>query len=832
MPHLEKLVRLVLFGLVMCFFMSGCQHALLSINSPDNTLFAELSTDSTGRLYYSVERNGAELIEKATLGLIVDEVDLGKNVKIGSCEFKTTVDKIYRWRGVHSTAQNNYNEVVVPVTHLASEVAYHIEMRVFNDGIAYRTILPGKGKRMVDGEVASWQISKEAIAWYHSDTRDYEDPIRPTKVADIAKGAKMAPPVVLELPKNNGYLALTEASLFEYSGFILKSSDEGQFQVDFEDDPHGWTMQDTITTPWRIAIISPDLNGLVNSDMIHNVCPPPAPELANADWIRPGRSVWSWWSSGTGDWNQQKRYVDRAAELGFEYNLVDELWETWKSGQKDKWDLLKEVVDYAKKKNVNIWVWKYWQEINTAQQRLDFFKKVKKVGAVGVKIDFMESDSKDRIDFYTATLRDAAKFQLMINFHGANKPTGESRTFPHEMTREGIYGLENNKGDSIPAFHNAALPFTRYIAGHGDYTPCTFNPEKLRGTSFAHQLATTIVFTSPVTHWADQPDNYLASIAVDVIKKIPTCWDETRVLPGSSIGEIAAFARRKGENWYVGVLNGGDERNFKIDLSFLGTGHYETVTFSDDLKRPDDLLRQEMVLDDNATLTTVMHAGGGYVAQLIRTDKPLAHVVIQHDGLYLKKPAQVTLTIVDPNSSIYYSLDGSMPTMNSTHYKDALSINEPVILRAVSFKNGERNCLSEARFVRPHAPDILTPNGLFMTQKTVEIDRKEHEGTLYYTLDGTDPTESSFVYKKPFEISDTSVLRAKIIWQSGFCSDVNEANYTRPEPRKPEIPGKLNKGLQYLCYLARCETCADIRSLSATKSGIVNDFDIQLSFTT
>jgi alpha-glucosidase len=128
---------------------------------------------------------------------------------------------------------------------------------------------------------------------------------------------------------------------------------------------------------------------------------------------------------------------------------------------------------------------------------------------------------------------DAAEYKLMVNFHGANKPTGEPRTYPNEMTREGILGLEYNKWSDIPPSHYATLPFTRYLAGHGDFTPCTFNPEKLKGTTVSLQLASTVVFTSPLMHWADQWKFYLASPAVDVIKQIPSVWEETWSCPAA-----------------------------------------------------------------------------------------------------------------------------------------------------------------------------------------------------------------------------------------------------------------------------------------------------------
>ena len=217
----------------------------------------------------------------------------------------------------------------------------------------------------------------------------------------------------------------------------------------------------------------------------------------------------------------------------------------------------------------------------------DYFARVADVGAVGVKIDFMNSEAKVMVDFEIAALRLAAERQLMINFHGCHASTGESRTYPNEMTREGIRGIEVNKmrEGPLPASHNAALPFTRFLVGHADYTPILYtNPGP---TTWAHQLATPILFDSPVQVYAEHPGFLMrhakAKHALSVTRSIPTVWDETRILEGSRIGGLAAMARRSGDRWFIGVLNGGEHRSYEMKLAFLPKGHYDMVIVSDDL---------------------------------------------------------------------------------------------------------------------------------------------------------------------------------------------------------------------------------------------------------
>ncbi|MBN1490260.1 MAG: glycoside hydrolase family 97 catalytic domain-containing protein, partial [Phycisphaerae bacterium] len=347
------------------------------------------------------------------------------------------------------------------------------------------------------------------------------------------------------------------------------------------------------------------------------------------DWLKPGRCLWQWWAyndPGT-HWSKQKWFVDKAAELNCQYYLVDEGWEhtrqEWATDGHDVWSRMKELCDYAASKGVGIWVWRGWQYdekrqlpgLETPEKREDFFHRCAEVGIKGTKIDFMNSESHDRLAFYEACLRTAAKYKIMVNFHGANKPAGEARTWPHEMTREGIKGLEHNKWSTLPPHHYASLPFTRYLAGHGDFTPTTFQPKFLKGTTVAQQLACAVVCTSPILCWADKPDVYLESPVVDVIRTMPCVWDETRVLDGSKIGDLAMFARRSGKDWYVGILNGAGARELTLDCAFLGNGEYVADFFGDVANDPTQFsIEREVKINASTHRPVRLNAGGGLVA--------------------------------------------------------------------------------------------------------------------------------------------------------------------------------------------------------------------------
>ena len=241
---------------------------------------------------------------------------------------------------------------------------------------------------------------------------------------------------------------------------------------------------------------------------------------------------------------------------------------------------LAKLASYAAGKNVGIWVWVRWSDVNNPandwENMRSFFGSLSKTGIRGIKIDFMDSASQERLAFYDAVAENLAKNKLMVNFHGANTPTGEERSWPHEMSREGIYGGEQNIWAAIGGQHYCALPFTRLISGHADFTGGYFgHGPKLRGSSWTLQMAANIIYTSPMLHWVSNPADMKAAFPKDspereVVRNIPSVWEETIVLPPSAIGECAAFARRSGNQWYIALMNGdGRERTVSIPLNFL-----------------------------------------------------------------------------------------------------------------------------------------------------------------------------------------------------------------------------------------------------------------------
>ena len=229
---------------------------------------------------------------------------------------------------------------------------------------------------------------------------------------------------------------------------------------------------------------------------------------------------------------------------------------------------------------VKLWVWKPYTPVSAffpdagiedSTARRTFFTQCAQAGVAGIKIDFFTGEQQGVIAWQEAALLDAAKLHLMLDFHGTGKPTGQSRTYPNEMSREAIRGLEYGTSTSYPA-HNTTLPFTRFLAGNADYTPFSLRQDIIGGTTLTHQLATVMTFTSPFMCLGVNPDSLAVSPVKSFLIGLPSTWDETRVLPPSEIGQVAVFARRKGTTWYLSVLNGPNTTQLSIPLSFLGSG--------------------------------------------------------------------------------------------------------------------------------------------------------------------------------------------------------------------------------------------------------------------
>jgi alpha-glucosidase len=601
----------------------------VTVASPDEQI--QLVVDNAdARLQLAATSHGTKMIEASQLGIIVDGVRLSEGATIDAVE-RREYDETYPWRGVHATAVNRCRAAVLSLTHAASGAKWSLELRVFNDGFAFRHVVPvaDAAKARIPDEDTTFVLPGDATAWFHDLEGHYETVHQSHRVDEIEAGQWAAPPVTFRLPGDAGYAAITEAALTNYSGMALETDGKRGFRVAlghrhpasypfrlrYEDDVEGMrdpaAIKGEIVSPWRVVILARDLNALVNSDLVHNVCPPPDetlfPHGMNTPWIKPGRAVWRYLDGGDNSLDEVKNFSRWAGELGFEYQVVEGFWSRWSD------DEIAEAVEFSRKHGVGLWFWRHSKELRTPEAREEFFSLLKRHGVVGAKIDFFDHEHKEVVDHYGALLEAAARHQIMVNFHGANKPTGEARTWPNELTREAVKGMEARRLANR-ARHDATLPFTRYLAGPGDYTPVVFG-ERRGDTTAAHQIATAAVFDEPLLTYGAHPRTLLAHPAVAMIKSIPSTWDETIVLPDSAIGELAALARRSGDEWFLAVLNGGGEREISVPLDFLGAGEHESLQVRDVADDPTAVDVRQTTHDREDTLEIKLSAGGGFIGR-------------------------------------------------------------------------------------------------------------------------------------------------------------------------------------------------------------------------
>ena len=609
---------------ILLFLLFSSYHYLnarilsenIKIKSPNGKIVMSVNS-LVGALTYQVTFRNKAVIEKSSLGFKTNFKEIGKNVQFLKIE-TYKVNETYPWRGVHSLATNFCNGAIISITE--NNTPWTFEIKVFNEGVAFRYLFPVQKNDSVIADNTSFKIPSGSKVWSQNNIKAYEGKYRTQLIDSIKNGEIAGPPVTIQLKDENCYLSITEAGLVNFAGMSLRSAGNRSYKAILDGKV---TVDEHVQSPWRVIMVTSDLNSLVNNDIVPNLSPKPDPVLFpkgfDTEWIKPGRCVWSWLADKREvKLENMKQFSKLGSELGFEYNLVDEGWSNWKSEGKDQWDLLRELVDYSEPLGVKIWVWKAYPDrkgiegIKDSIKCRDFFSQCKAVGVAGIKIDFFDSEKQDIIDFYQKALHEAAEYHLMLDFHGANKPTGESRTFPNEMTREAIRGLENQPPW---AENNTILPFTRFLAGHADFTPVHFG-KRIGETSWAHQIASAVVFTSPLLVYGADPNSMLKNPFADMIKSIPTTWDETIVLPQSSIGKLAVFARRKGDSWFIAVINGTSARQIKIKLSFLSNGEYIANIASDKKSEQQTAIPEKLLIKKNGFLTINLNTAGGFVAQL------------------------------------------------------------------------------------------------------------------------------------------------------------------------------------------------------------------------
>jgi hypothetical protein len=483
--------------------------------------------------------------------------------------------------------------------------AVDLDLRVAEDGMAYRYRVPLDETTMVFDEASGVRLPADARAWVTPFELNHEGSAHALPATD-AEGAYCLPALfqtgedwvlVAEAGVDGGYAA---ANLHTEGESTLYSYDHPETSV--------WG-RDELVTPWRALVVG-DLATVAESDLVPALERDPDADR-DFEWVEPGRVAWSWWSESESpsDEARQREYVDYAAERGWEYALVDEGWRA-------AW--VPDLVEYAAERDVGILLWSHWTELHDAAERDARLDRWAGWGVAGIKVDFMDYTDQGRMQFYEALLEAAADRELLVNFHGSMVPTGARRRYPHAMTYEGVKGAEHYKWATLAPEHNCTLPFTRNAVGSMDYTPVTFSADS-RHTSAGHELALAVVYESGLQHFADGIDAYAARpVAESVLEAVPAVWDETRFLGGRP-GSEATLARRNGDDWFVGSITAGPARTVRAALPFLEGERTATVVRDGEAAdggAETDLTREDRTVGPDDPLAVEVDSDGGFLALL------------------------------------------------------------------------------------------------------------------------------------------------------------------------------------------------------------------------
>ena len=639
-----------------CSTIRSTDNSLQQLRSPDGRIEASLRAE--GQLTYTVSVDGALVLNASKLGLqFQDGTELGRDVELLKAS-RLAADSQWENRfGKRRQVRDHHNELRLVLREKSSGRSFEVIFRAFNDGIGFRYALPsqaGLESFVLNDEKTEFTFPDNYRCFAGQDKdKGFKSPqeweFTPQTLADIKPESIFGLPLLIQTP--GAWVALTESDLLDWSGMWLgggATNTGGGITLAAKLAPRreGLGLVAARTphvSPWRVLMIGREPGRLIESDLVSNLATPC--QLADTSWIKPGMMAWDhWWSGGVRmDTATLKQYIQLAADMGWPYQLVD--WKWYGDYNKTNANItnvtpavdMDELRRFAQEKNVRLWLWLYWTDVDRNDAYKEAFALYEKWGIAGVKIDFMDSDDQFMVNWYEKLTRAAAEHHLMINFHGAYKPTGLDRTLPNQVTREGILGNEHNRWSArVTPEHKVTLPFTRFLAGPGDFTPGGFlnrqpgqfktNPKQaeVQGTRCA-ELSLFVLYDSPICCACDHPDHYRGQSGVDFLKVVPTVWDDTRVLQGEVAKQLVTV-RRSGKDWFLGALTDRNARDIPVQLDFLGTGQWTMRLWKDAADsdvNAEHLEVEERVVTSADTITLHLSPAGGAVARF-RPGVPMA----------------------------------------------------------------------------------------------------------------------------------------------------------------------------------------------------------------
>lgn len=713
------------------------------IVSLDGKIVMDFYLDDTG-MHYKVQKDGAEWIAASDMGVVIDDIDYTSRTSIRSASVEET-DRTYAHNGNQSTLVDHGVEAVFEMRSLSCN--YFVDVRVYNDGVAFRyryDVEEGSSVTVKD-ELTTFALRSDAeTAWYGVNNQDYE-PVIESHSPAAASDDRINGPITVELADQAGYIAVQEGGVSDsYAGTNFRALGNNTYKVANTWDAAAsvsYTLDKDITTGWRIISLADTLDALVNNYIVYHVNEAPDETLyADTSWIEPGRSAWSWltdYGSSLSTPDAMYEYTRNAARLGFEYNVIDEGYTTWENYESE----LNAIGALGDDLNVKQLLWAQvstngrgfkMTNLSEAEAYLDFLKENHLYGG---KIDFWWSEaSTDRVNknntaLQEAILKMAAERELIINFHGCNKPAGLDATYPNELTREAIRGLENIGASANTSYATQAAwltrqLFTRYLSGHADWTPAC---------NTAMQIASLICIDSPLNVIATAPADILNNEAVEFIKSIPTVWDSTKVLSSSKIGQAAVYAKESKGTWFLGgILN--TEADVTVPLSdFLpDDGSYTAEIWQDNADGGKTSTVKTVTSADTLTFEGLT-AGKGFAVRFSKLS------LSQYGGeILFDHPLE--MTAVSSDSVIKYTTDGSDPMTSETAvtYTEPVHLTESCKVKAAIVSGDGAGTLYALNFNKIGENMVYADFAYDTASTTVTLTCNE-ESDIYYTTDGSAP---------------------------------------------------------------------------------------------
>ncbi|MFL5731046.1 MAG: glycoside hydrolase family 97 protein [Cytophagaceae bacterium] len=627
------------------------------MKSPDGRIELEYMLGKENSPCYNVKFRGEQIIFSSPLGLSFSEGGLLSKYLEQISLAKTSGKDSYKMvAGKTSDITAEYNELTVSLQEKVNlKRKLTIIFRVYNEGVAIRYFIPAQA------EIKNYEILKEhTIFDFREDheswpmilptfTTSYEEFYNKYYLNNLNSDFLVALPLTVRF-KSGAHVSITEAALNDYAGMYLrKLKDQNNIFTSVLSpmpDRSGIAVKakPDHKSPWRVILIGESAGKLVESNLIYHLNEPSV--VQDPSWIRPGKCAWNWWAdnvvknaSFTPGMNTatMKYYIDFASEYRLEYMLIDAGW----CGAHDDTlaDITKpiaainmpEIISYAKSKNVDVLLWLNWK---SARDQMDkAFPVFQKWGVKGIKMDYMDRDDQWMVNFYLKVVKKALEYKLMVNMHGAHKPSGLSRTYPNLMTYEAIRGMEYNKWARTTPVHHVTIPYTRMLAGPMDVTPGAFRNVRddkfySQGTEAmvigtrCSQLAMFVVYESPLQSLCDYPDAYRGQKGADLFKDLPASWDEIRVLKGE-VGEYIVIARRKGDDWYIAGMTNEKARRVNFALDFMKAGQYSAMIYQDGpaaKEKPSDIVISSKDISTSGEMILDMAEAGGFVVK-VKTQK-------------------------------------------------------------------------------------------------------------------------------------------------------------------------------------------------------------------